>query len=100
MDPVREILRCQKVIHIEIELANLGYSQADVRVINNAPAKVRGRVVAEGTLLYSLDEDQRAEFEKKALAEYHDLQPMLREQLGAYVHSTLADLMARGLSEH
>ena len=87
-------------LDIEIELANLGFSEADVRVINNAPPEVRGRVVAEGALLYSLDEDQRADFERKALAQYHDLQPILRERLGTYVQSALADLRTRGLCEH
>ena len=87
-------------LDIEIELANLGFSQADVRVINNAPPEVRGRVVAEGVLLYSLDEDKRTDFERETLARHHALQPILRERLGTYVQSALADLRTRGLCEH
>ena len=98
--PLSSLDRLDLELDIEIELANLGFSQADVRVINDAPPQVRGRAVSEGVLLYSVDQSKRKAFETKALAQYHTLQPILREQLGTYVQSALADLRARGLSEH
>lgn len=40
-----------------------GILEADVRVIDDAPIILRGRVVTEGILLYSRDEETRVDFE-------------------------------------
>lgn len=86
-------------LDVETALAGADISKADVRIINDAPPAVRGRIVTEGRLLYCRDEKKRVEFEAQARAQYFDLQPVLREQLQTYVRAALADLQARGLCD-
>ena len=84
-------------LDIEIELAALGIPQADVRIINQAPLAVRGRIVTQGVWLYCRDEEKRIAFETKTRAEYFDWQPVLREQWRTYLNKHLNDLRVRGL---
>jgi len=95
--PLSPLARLDMELDIETELAALDIPQADVRVINQAPPAVCGRVVMEGRLLYCRDEKARIEFEARARAHYFDLQPVLRQQWQIYVRAALADLRARGL---
>jgi predicted nucleotidyltransferase len=84
-------------LDIETALSEIGIPRADVRVINQAPLSVRGRVVTEGRLLYCRDEKSRVDFEAGTRSRYFDLLPVLHGQLRTYVQTTLTDLRARGL---
>jgi predicted nucleotidyltransferase len=95
--PLAPLARLDLELDIETALAALGVSEVDVRVINQAPPAVQGRVVTEGCLLYSRDEGKRVAFETEARSQYFDLLPMLNEQCQAYIRSAAADLKARGL---
>ena len=75
-EPVPPRQRLQLELGVEIELEDaLALSNADVRVINDAPLAVRGTVVQEGVLLYSRDEEQRVDFESLTLKLYLDFEP-------------------------
>jgi len=79
---------------IEDELAaRCGLSQADVRVINDAPLELRGEVVTQGRLLYARNEERRIEFETRTRVEYFDFQPAAEFFREAF----FADLRERGL---
>jgi len=95
--PLPSLDRLDLELDVEVELSAMGLSEADVRVIDQAPPAVRGRVVTEGILLYCRDERKRAAFEAQARAQYFDLQPALREQWQTYVRAALIDLEARGV---
>jgi predicted nucleotidyltransferase len=95
--PLPPLTRLDLELDVEVKLSALGISQVDVRVINQAPPVVRGRVVTEGRLLYCRDEKRRVDFESQARTQYFDLQPLLREQRQTYFRAALADLQARGL---
>jgi|Deesub1362B_J571_1020462.scaffolds.fasta_scaffold03004_2 hypothetical protein len=95
--PLPPLARLDLELYIETGLSNAGIPKADVRVINEAPPAVRGRVVTEGILLYCRDTRVRMAFEIRARSQYFDLQPLLREQFNTYVQAALTDLRARGL---
>ena len=90
------LARLDLELDIEVALSTVGIPEVDVRVINQAPPALRGRVVTEGCLLYSRDEGKRVAFEAEARSRYFDLLPMLHDQCQAYIRSALADLQARG----
>jgi hypothetical protein len=70
-------------LRLELELglafdARLGGERADVRDLALLPLILRGRVVTEGALLYSRDEEGRVAFEVAARNEYFDFLPAYR----------------------
>lgn len=86
-------------LHFELAVedalaARCGLSQADVRVVNDAPLELRGEVVTQGLLLYARDEETRIEFEMRTRMEYFDFQPVAE----FFRQVFFADLRERGLS--
>jgi len=86
--------RLKLMLGVEVKLANrCGISNADVRIINDAPLVFRGRVVCGGILLYAHDEAARIEFETKTRDAYFDYLPMHQGLQEAF----FADVRERGL---
>lgn len=78
---VDETLPADGRLDFELRIADqiaehCGLSQADVRVINEAPLMFRGMVVTEGVLLYTRDDYVRIEFETHTRQEYFDFMPV------------------------
>ncbi len=68
-------------IELEIELEKrVGYP-VDVRVLNQAPLSFRFKVIKDGKLLCSRNENKRSDFEGITFAEYHDFSPYRRRYL-------------------
>lgn len=58
--------------------------QSDVRVINRLPLVVKGRILSEGELIYSIAEDKRVEFETQVRMAYFDFLPVIIQYQNAY----------------
>jgi predicted nucleotidyltransferase len=87
-----EMLRL--ALRIQLDLADQAdISNADVRIINDAPLVLQGRVVSEGVLVYARDEGERIEFETATRLRYFDYQPVHKRLQDAF----FADLRERGL---
>ena len=69
--------------------ARLGGERADVRDLAALPLILRGRVLTEGALLFSRDEEGRVAFEVATRNEYFDFLPAYR----AYQEASLARLV-------
>ena len=83
--------RLKLVLALQVDLADgCELSNADVRIINDAPLVFRGRVVSDGTLLYARSESERIAFETTTRAEYFDYLP---------IHKRLQDAFFAGLRE-
>ena len=86
--------RLKLTLRIQLDLADeADISNADVRIINDAPLVLRGRVVSEGVLVYVRDEGERVEFEKATRMRYFDYLPVHKRLQDAF----FADLRERGL---
>jgi hypothetical protein len=86
--PPYEQLQLELALQAEIEDAS-GLSPVDVRVINQAPLLVRGRIVQQGILLYERDRTRRVAFEVATRKRYFDFTPVaerLRDAFLARVH--------------
>jgi predicted nucleotidyltransferase len=78
---------------IALELEQLiKLPETDVRIINDAPLLLRGRVVQRGHLLYSSDEDFRICYETMTLKEYLDFLPIAEQFQRSYFERRLAEL--------
>jgi predicted nucleotidyltransferase len=77
-----------------------GISEADVRVINDAPLVIQGAVLGEGIRVYSRDEDLRVEFEVFARKHYFDFLPTARMMQQTYFRRKGAVLQRQGLLSH
>jgi len=90
--------RMQMELRIAAELeVQCDLPQADVRSVNDAPVMVQGTVVTEGVLVYSRDEDFRADFEVLTRKRYFDFLPVARMMQRAYFEHMGADLRRQGL---
>jgi predicted nucleotidyltransferase len=58
----------------------------DLVDLQRAPLRVRGRVLAEGRLLYSADEPGRVAFEVRTRSEYFDFLPTQRAHRDEFLH--------------
>ncbi len=72
--PPYEGLQLELTIEGEVEEAS-GISPVDVRVINDAPLLVKGRILQEGIRVYEGGRQKRIAFEVLTLQQYHDFQP-------------------------
>lgn len=63
----------------------------DLLDLRRAPLRVRGRVLAEGRLLYSADEPERVAFEVRARSEYLDFLPTQRAHRDAFLRRVAAE---------
>ena len=64
--------------------AQFNLSQVDVRAINTAPLTVQGKVVVQGILIFSRDEDFRVEYEVATRKRYFDFLPVERMMRTAF----------------
>ena len=87
----------RQALHLELQLSvklmeEADIPEPDVRIINDAPLRIRGQVACQGILLYSRDEEFRIRFETRTRDEYFDYQPIAQRLRAAY----FADIRERG----
>ena len=81
----------QKVLDNELSLAldideALGHiSNVDVRSIKDMPLMMKGNIVTEGILIYSIDEPLRVEFEINIRKAFFDFNPVIKRYYKAYL---------------
>jgi predicted nucleotidyltransferase len=70
-------LKLELSIALEID-KELGHVlESDVRIINDLPLTVKGKIVTEGILIYSRQEERRVEFETWVRNAYFDFLPVI-----------------------
>jgi len=70
-------------------VAPIGLPEIDVRIINNVPLTVRGRILQEGVMVYEGNHQARVDFEVATRRRYFDFAPVaerLQEALLDHVH--------------
>jgi len=65
--------------------------QSEVRVLNQLPLAVKGRILAECEVIYSRDENRRTEFETQVRTAYFDFLPVIQQYRNAYREQVLRD---------
>jgi len=78
--------RLRLMLDVSAELyRQASITEADVRVINDAPLVFQGRVLCEGIILYTRDKVQQIEFETRTRDEYFDFLPYHRRLQAAFL---------------
>jgi predicted nucleotidyltransferase len=93
--PPRQCLELELGVEIALEDA-LGLSNADGRVINDAPLQMRGTVVQEGIRLYCRDEERRVDFESLTLKLHLDFEPVAKMFRELFVKRLREEGLGRG----
>jgi len=80
-------LRLELSLALEID-ATLGEGiETEVRVINHLPMVVKGRIITEGELIYSRNDELRVDFETSVRKQYFDFLPALAAYQDRYLES-------------
>ena len=87
---LREYLKLELSLSLETD-EKLGHDvDSDVRIINNLPLVLKGKIITEGFLIYSRNEIVRVNFETSVRIAYFDFLPVLRNYQSAYVESIVS----------
>lgn len=93
--PSYERLKLELTIQGDVEDA-CDFFPVDVRVVNQAPLTVRGRIVQQGILLYERDRDLRVAFEVATRKRYFDFAPMARRLRDTFLQRVHREGLLRG----
>ena len=63
---------------------------SEVRVVNHLPLVVKGKILADGELIYSIAEDKRIDFEGRVRQAYFDFLPVIQEYKKTYRDNALS----------
>lgn len=82
-------LDLELALALEID-AMLGHRiQSEVRIINNLPLAIKGKIVTEGSLMYCMSDEIRINFETNVRKAYFDFIPVLDHFRHLYRESAL-----------
>jgi predicted nucleotidyltransferase len=77
-------MRLELMLALELDEELPDGVKAEVRVINDLPLVVKGRIITTGILIYSRDDSLRADFEASVRKMYFDFQPTIRYYESVY----------------
>ena len=87
---LREYLKLELSLSLEVDEKLGNGVVSDVRVINNLPLVLKGKIITEGFLIYSRNETLRVNFETSVRIAYFDFLPVLRNYQSAYVEDIVS----------
>ena len=88
------LARLRLIQHIQTQLYDaLGLLNVDVRIINDAPLVLQGRIVTDGVLLYMRDNQARIDYETTTRMRYFDYLPIHKRLQDSFFD----DVRTRGL---
>ena len=65
--------------------------QSELRILNHLPLSVKGRILGEARLIYSIDEEQRVAFETQVRRAYFDFLPVIQQYHQTYRRRALVE---------
>ncbi len=85
--PASKHLELELSISLEIDSNMGGEVGSEVRIINNLPLVITGKIITDGVLIYSRNEVVRVDFETAVRSEYFDFLPVIHRYQRAYIDS-------------
>ena len=65
--------------------------QSEVRILNHLPLTLKGRILSEARLIYSINEEERVAFETQVRRAYFDFLPVIQQYRQTYRQRTIAE---------
>lgn len=91
IDDVSDInyLELELSLSLEIDVKIGSGVRAEVRIINNLPLVIMGNIITEGSLIYSMNENVRVDFETQVRKAYFDFLPVITTYQNTYINSSV-----------
>ena len=86
----RQCLELELSLALEIDEKLGGGVVSEVRIINNLPLVVTGKIITEGLLIFSRNETKRVDFETSVRSAYFDFLPVIRRYQNTYIQSIVS----------
>ena len=86
----REYLKLELSLALALDEKLDSAISSDVRVINNLPVMLAGRIITEGVLLFSKNDTVRVDFETSVRKIYFDFFPVLQGYQRAYLEHIIS----------
>ena len=86
---IKEGLELELALSLQIDRKLNCRAKSEVRIINNLPITIKGKIVTEGIRIYSANESERVIFEKCALGAYFDFKPVIEAYRRAYFETAV-----------
>jgi predicted nucleotidyltransferase len=83
--PAHQVLDIELSLALDIDEALGHIGNVDVRSITDLPLMMKGIIVTEGILIYSIDESVRVEFEVNVRKTFFDFKPVIKRYHKAYL---------------
>jgi predicted nucleotidyltransferase len=89
IDDVSDINYLELELSLSLEIdAKIGSGiRAEVRIINKLPLVITGNIITEGSLIYSINENVRVDFETSVRKAYFDFLPVIKTYQNTYIDS-------------
>jgi predicted nucleotidyltransferase len=84
-----ESLELELSLSLQVDQKLNCQAKSEVRIINNLPLTVKGKIVTEGIRIYSSNEIERVIFEKYVLGAYFDFRPVIEAYQRSYFKTAL-----------
>ena len=91
VDEISDIsyLELELTLSLEID-AKIGSGvKTEVRIINKLPLVITGNIITEGSLIYSINENVRVDFETSVRKAYFDFLPVILKYQNKYIDNIL-----------
>ena len=91
IDDVSDIQYLELELSLSLEIdEKIGSDvRADARIINNLPLVIIGNIITEGTLIYSINENVRVDFETSVRKAYFDFLPVIITYRNTYINNVV-----------
>ncbi|MBW2157232.1 MAG: nucleotidyltransferase domain-containing protein [Deltaproteobacteria bacterium] len=91
IDDVSDIKYLELELSLSLEIdAKIGSGvRAEVRIINNLSLVIIGNIITKGSLIYSINENVRVDFETSVRKAYFDFLPVIIRYRNTYINSVV-----------
>jgi predicted nucleotidyltransferase len=86
-----ERLELELSLSLQIDQKLNCQAKSEVRIINNLPLTIKGKIVTEGMRIYASNEVERVMFEKGVLGAYFDFRPVIEAYQRFYFKTELSE---------
>ena len=82
---ISESIKLEMDLALRIDSVLLDGPPSDVRIMNHLPIAIAGQIITEGSLIYSIDEETRVEYETFTRRLYFDFLPFVEKYQREYL---------------
>ena len=86
---IENSLELELNLSLEIDKKLQDKAKSEVRIINQLPLVLKGKIVTDGALIYSVDDAERVQFETSVRRAHFDFMPVIRNYQKTYLENAV-----------